>query len=796
MESWSTAFRVLDLTTTLSGAYCGCLLSAGGASITRVEPPDGHPLRKWTASGSPIPEGADGALFSWLAGGQESVTADASDLDAILAWAAAADAILWSEGSVVPIATLQAAVHDVPIISITPFGLEGPWAGLAATEFTLQAMTGGPAIRGARAWPPTSVGGQFGEYIIGVFAAVATLISVRRRALTGAGGTFDLSGLEASIMTQLFNPATMETQVGGVHMKRQKAPVADVVESKDGFVGFTVIAKLQNWLDLCAMIGQPQWAEDPTLFPVQGRTERHEELNPVIAAWAKERTTAEIVELAALYRIPCVEVGHGESLPRMEHFEEADYWSKNPDQGFLQPAPPFRMHPPVPGVGELRSSPKLGPSIRTIERPSRPRAQVPEHAPGTLPFHGMRVADFTTFWAGPFVTHILGMFGADVIHVESTARPDGTRLMNHHPWTEPQWWERSSCFHSTNTNKRGITLDMNSAEGRKLALKLVSECDVIVENYSPRVMDSWGLSWDEVRAARPDAVMVRMPAFDLHGPLRNKVGFAMTMEQVSGLAWLHGFPEYPPTCLLGPCDPNAGLHGLVGLLIALEHRRRTGEGRLVESRMVSSALNVAGEQVIEYSAYGVRLDRDGNRGPAGAPQNCYQASDWDEDLEQRRWVSLAVATDEQWRALVGVVGEPGWAGKRDLDTRQGRLEHHDELDRVLTAWFSTRTSDDIVDQLWHVGVPVAKVVHPSATLSMEQLAHRKFFENVTHPVHGDSLHPTFPFRLPDWSGPVHRRTPPMLGEHNDEVLGGLLGLIDEELEALRETGVIGTEVKM
>ena len=127
---------------------------------------------------------------------------------------------------------------------------------MAATEFTLQAMTGGPAIRGARAWPPTSVGGQFGEYIIGVFAAVAALIAVRQRALTGAGGTFDLSGLEASIMTQLFNPSTMGTQVGGVHMKRQKAPVADVVESKDGFVGFTVIAKLQNWLDLCAMIGQ------------------------------------------------------------------------------------------------------------------------------------------------------------------------------------------------------------------------------------------------------------------------------------------------------------------------------------------------------------------------------------------------------------------------------------------------------------------------------------------------------------------------------------------------------------
>jgi crotonobetainyl-CoA:carnitine CoA-transferase CaiB-like acyl-CoA transferase len=268
----------------------------------------------------------------------------------------------------------------------------------------------------------------------------------------------------------------------------------------------------------------------------------------------------------------------------------------------------------------------------------------------------------------------------------------------------------------------------------------------------------------------------------------------MTMEQVSGMAWLAGFPEHTPGALFGPCDPGAGLHALIGLFTALEHRRRTGEGRLVEAPMVANALNVAGEQVIEFSAHGVRLDRMGNRGLAAAPQNSYPAADWDADLDQHRWVSLAVATDEQWEALRAALGDPAWAARPELATMAGRHEHHDELDRELAAWCAERTADEIVGQLWPAGVPVAVVVHPSANLTMEQLVDREFFVHVEHPVHGDSVHSTFPFRLPGETGPVHRRPAPLLGEHNDEVFGDLLGLSGDELAHLREAAVIGTTV--
>jgi crotonobetainyl-CoA:carnitine CoA-transferase CaiB-like acyl-CoA transferase len=791
-----TTFRVLDLTTTLGGAYCAHLLSSGAVEVVHAEAPGGHPLRAWSASGRRVAPGESGPLFQWLAGGQHSVVVDpASEVDVaeLLAWAATFDGVVWSPGAVVGVERLRAAIPDVTITAVTAFGLTGPWAGRVATEFTLQALSGAPGLRGSRAWPPMSAGGQHGEYMVGVFSAVATLLGLRRTVIAGGGGVLDVSGLESVMMTQLFNPHTLETQVDGVRPRRYKATVADVVATRDGYVGFAVVNRLQHWWDFCAMVGHPEWAEDRGLDSVVARTERCDELNPAIEAWCGERTKAEIVELAALMRIPCIEVGSGETIPTMDHFVEGRFHDVNPDGGFLQPAPPFRMHPSIAGVGEVQPAPPIGPPIRTLPRPVASSRTPPAAGSGTRPFDGLRVADFTSFWAGPFLGHVLGMFGADVIHVESAARPDGARLMNHHPRSVPQWWERSSYCHGTNTNKRGVTLDLSTDDGRRLARRLVAACDVVVENYSPRVMDSFGLSWDDVRALNPRAIMVRMPAFGLSGPWRDRTGFAMTMEQVSGMAWLCGFPEHRPGALFGPCDPGAGLHALAGLMFALEQRRRTGEGRLVECPMVANALNVAGEQVVEFTANGVRLDRTGNRGLAAAPQNCYPASDWDE-LDQHRWVSIAVATDEQWAALRAALGDPPWATRPELATMAGRIARHDELDAELGAWCAERKAAEIVDELWPAGVPCAVVAHPSENLTMAQLLERGFFEHVEHPVHGDSVIVTFPFRLPDETGPVHRRPAPLLGQHNTEVFGDLLGVPPDELARLEAAGIIGTSV--
>ena len=308
------------------------------------------------------------------------------------------------------------------------------------------------------------------------------------------------------MMTQLFNPHTMETQVDGVRPRRAKATVGDVVPTKDGYVGFAVVNRLQHWLDFCAMIGRPDWADDRDAR-LRGRPHRAlRRAQPGDPGVDGERTTAEIVELATLMRIPCIEVGNGETIPTMDHFAEYGFYDANPDGGFLQPAPPFRMHPPIPGVGEVAPGP--APSARrsgAVDAPAAGAAARPPAAPaGTRPFAGLRVADFTSFWAGPFLAHTLGMFGADVIHVESTARPDGARLMNHHPRDRAAVVGALAVLpRHEHEQARRHARHVRTPRAGRWPCRLVAECDVIVENYSPRVMESWGLSWDDVRAVNP-----------------------------------------------------------------------------------------------------------------------------------------------------------------------------------------------------------------------------------------------------------------------------------------------------
>ena len=282
----------------------------------------------------------------------------------------------------------------------------------------------------------------------------------------------------------------------------------------------------------------------------------------------------------------------------------------------------------------------------------------------------MRVLDMTSFWAGPSCTHVLAQLGAEVIHVESTARPDGTRLIAGVPVTEDQWWERSPIFSGLNTNKKSVTLDIRNQRGVELLHELVKTCDVIVENYTPRVLDQIGLDFDTVHRLRPDAIMMRMPGFGLDGPWRDKPAFAYVIEDASGITWLTGHPDQNPVEPYAVGDPNAGVHGLNALMLALAHRRRTGEGVRIEAAMVDAALNVAAEQVIEHSAYGNLLQREGNRGPTAAPQNLYRTSELDEFGRPDDWVAIAVATDEQWANLVAAARRPGLGDRRAGERRR------------------------------------------------------------------------------------------------------------------------------
>ena len=274
-----------------------------------------------------------------------------------------------------------------------------------------------------------------------------------------------------------------------------------------------------------------------------------------------------------------------------------------------------------------------------------------------------------------------------------------------------------------------------------------------------------------------------MPAFGLSGPWRDNVGFAQTMEQISGLAWVTGHADDQPRIQRGPCDPLAGMHSAFAILVALAERERTGEGKLLECTMVEGALNAAAEMAIEWSAYGVELQRDGNRGPEGAPQNLYACRGVE------NWLALAVTNDEQWRALCEELDNPDWCQAPELSHAAGRRSKHEWIDERIGAWAATQEIDDAVARLLARGIPAAPVVHAMRTSAHPQFQARGFYEELTHPVAG--THPICgpPFRfatVAHW----HRTPTPTMGEHNHEVLAEL-GVGADEIAQLEADGVIG-----
>jgi crotonobetainyl-CoA:carnitine CoA-transferase CaiB-like acyl-CoA transferase len=795
-------YTVVDLSSGIAGAYATKILADGGAAVVKVEAPEGDPLRGWSASGAVIAPDDDGALFSFLACSKQSVVVDpddAADFALVERLLASADAVVWSRGSrVAELDSLSpAAIHHryphLIVTAITPFGLDGPWRDRPATEFTLQAWSGG-AIgigRGSQDRAPVYVGGQVGDWVAGAYAAAMTLAFRFRASRDGYGELVDLSMLEAQILCLTYYPVTFFEMLGQPWRTERKPTVPGVAQAEDGLVALGC-GTAQQWFDLCAMSGHDEWIDETSELTITEQANLHAD---ALYEWLRHQKVDDVRDLASAFRIPNSPVGNGQNVTAMDHFVERGAFTTNPRDGFVQPNHPYRLsgidlrpQSPAPRLGEhtvavreLASTPRPAPT----GRPHRDR----------LPFSGLRVLDMTTFWAGPSCTHALGMLGAELIHLESTTRPDGTRLIAGIPATEDQWWERSPIFSALNTNKKSLTLDFGTERGRDLLRRLIPTCDVIVENFTPRVIDQLGLDFDSVRELRDDVIMVRMPGFGLDGPWRDNPAFAYIIEDSSGLSWLTGYSDRNPCEPYSVGDPNAGVHAFNALLLALEHRRRTGEGVLVEAAMVDAALNIAAEQVIEHSAYGSLLQRAGNKGPAAAPQNLYLTADVDEFDRADCWVAIAVTTDQQWEALRDAIGRPDWAMASELAADAGRRARHDLIDEQLAAWCLPRTGDAVVETLWDAGVPVAKVMQPHRQNELPQLRHRRFFERVGHPVNVVASHSTLPVRLANGPERFHREAAPMLGEHNHELLSEL-GLCDDDIAALEADGVIGTAPAM
>jgi crotonobetainyl-CoA:carnitine CoA-transferase CaiB-like acyl-CoA transferase len=787
--------RVVDISDGVAGAYCAKLLSDAGADVLKLEPPEGHPLRCWSVSGSVGQDGeTDGVLFRHLAAGQRSEVVDlesSSGCGRALELIAGCDVVIESfppgtlKGRGLAFERLRSVNPRIILVSITPFGQEGPRHADQRNEFLLQALVGSLRLHGGLDDPPVAVGGRLGEWSAGAYAAAGALAARARSERTGMGEHVDVSVLECLAVTFLAYPALLAALPGGSR-ELTMTMVPGIERCKDGFVGLATIT-VQQWHDVLAMMGRLDLVERVEWNDQRTRQRNRADVLAELSPWLMEHTVEEILELAAAFRVPAAPVGNGANVADLPHLVLRHLFRPNPKGGFPDPRPPFRTtrirpQPPraAPDLGEHDGA-GFGPITASPRRRGTPSGGNPRA------LEGIRVVDLTSFWAGPFATQYLATLGADVIKVESAQRPDPMRFNVSVPMTKDQWYERGSLFLSVNLNKRGITLDLTRPRGRELFLSLVVTADVVIENFTPRVMEQFGLTYEALRAVRPDLVYVRMPGWGLEGPWRDRPAFASTMEQTSGMAWITGWPDGPPM-LAGICDALAGIHGAFAVLAALEQRSRTGEGQQIELAMLDLSVNIAVEQVLEYAAYGHLMTRQGNRGPTAAPQGAYPC------VEPDTWLAVAVTTDREWQGLCRATANPQLAADEELSGLEGRRAAHDRIDREIASWSQSRTLEDALDTLRAAGVPAEPVASPCDIDHDQQMLARGFWEEVDHPVVGPQRYPGWPMRMSETHETWYRSAAPLLGQHNEEILCHELGFKDEDLAALRAMNVIGDRV--
>ena len=396
---------------------------------------------------------------------------------------------------------------------------------------------------------------------------------------------------------------------------------------------------------------------------------------------------------------------------------------------------------------------------------------------------GTRVVDFGWAWAGAVCGQILGDFGAEVIKVESRSRLDPMRQGRPIIGDKPDP-EQNPISSNVNRNKYSLAVNLKKSEAVDLVRKLVAISDVVVENMSVGVLDRLGLGYETLQAVRPDIIMVSLPAAGRTGPLSKIRAYGPTITGLSGLDSLVGYENEIPTGFQQPiADPNVGLHAVLAVLAALRHRRRTGEGQYIETSQLQTLLPLLGSAIAEYTMTGRVPGPQDNRRPGFAPYGTYACSGEDQ------WVSVAVATNQEWAALCGAIGLPGLESDSRFLTSGLREKNRLELDDLVSGWTLQRSAKDAAAALQSSGVAAAPCLGVEGRFLNEHFRDREVYVPVTHPVLGAEFIYATPWKFSKTPPRVFRRVP-QLGEHNEYVVRDLLGMSDHKIADLKASGAL------
>ncbi len=797
--------RVLELGHMVSAAYATKLMADLGAEVIKVEEPGGDHARQW----GPFPQGTvdpeRSGLFLYLNTNKQSMTLDLhTDKDTLTRLIAWADLLVHNYPAAqmaelgLDYSAFRAINPRLVMCSLTPFGLTGPHKNYRAYELTVTHGGGwawlSPGGSDRPDLPPLKAAGHQADFQGGLAATTVAMAAYYRALQTGEGEHIDLSSQAyvASFLEHHFISYTFLGRVTSRLGKRLQDPWG-IFECQDGSI-FVAVAEEDQWRRLLELMGNPEWGASPQFRNSIQRFKNQDELKPHLRAWFKQWRVQDLFHAGQAKRICFAPVLDMAQLAKQEQLQARRFFVDvpHPRAGTLTHlGAPYELREPWWQV--RRPAPLLGEHNEEVLQAlpngavsPQPNTQHP--APSTiqprLPLAGIRVADFSWVWAGPFCTMHLAHLGAEVIKIESQAHLDLTRRLPFYPPDVEPGVNRCPLFNQWSQGKKSILLNLTKEEGVALAKELIKKSDVVVENFATGVLERLGLGYDELKKIKPDIIMASISGYGHSGPQRNYMAYGPAIPPVTGLSSLTGYVGSPPQEVgLSYGDPNSGITAAAAICAALAARHRTGQGQYIDVSLLESVAALVPEGWMDYAMNGAQPLRSGNRDPWMSPHNCFRCAGEDE------WVTVACGAEEEWQALCQAIGQPQLATDERFRTARARKTNEDALEQLLTGWTSTRDKWDVTRTLQAVGVAAFPTMTSKDIAEDPHLEARGFFSRLAHPELGARTHTGIPWLLTNTPNGV-RAPAPLLGQDTDQVMQDVLGYAAQEIAQLKEAQIL------
>jgi crotonobetainyl-CoA:carnitine CoA-transferase CaiB-like acyl-CoA transferase len=801
----------------LAGAFAAKAFADLGAEVIKVEPPEGDAARGAGPFPGDVPHPERSGQFLYLNANKRGVTLDigADPGRRLLGDLLGRSDILITDLSPPRLDSLgldYASLRDryprLIATAISPFGQSGPYRNYKGGDLIAWHMGGTGygtpfnAVTDPETQPPLRGGGYQAEYLAGWTAATATMVALFQRERTGAGQLVDIAAMEAVANMVRAGFSLYSYDRAALPASRLKSASPWIFPCKDGYISTSTLRD-HWWEALKDLMGRPAWADGPGFADPLSRRQNADALDALLGEWFGGYTRAELYRMLVERGIPCFPLNTVADLVRSPHYQAREFFvvQQHPIAGDVtQPGPavrysatPWQLRRPAPLLGQHNDE-VFGPAGQADGRDEAPAAgdgsemaappDAGKDTESNRPLRGIRILDFGWILSVPHCTAWLGTLGAEVIRVESMMRLDFSRSVAAGGADGIPGLNRSSGFNGLNYSKRSITLNMATEEGRALACELVAVSDVVTENFATGVLDKLGLGYDALRAIKPDIIMLTGSTLGTTGPEREASGWGPNVGAYAGLPSISGYRDGTPVDIGGIWpDYMIGTLMAFAVLSAVRHRDRTGEGQRVEVAMGEVVTAMIPEAVIEYTMNGRQRPRMGNRDQQMAPHEVYPCHGED------AWVAIAVANDGEWQALCRAIGNPALADDPRFVNAAGRREHHDDLDGLLSEWTRRHTPVEVMHTLQAAGVAAGPVMNIPDLMDDPHLRSRGFVVEMDHPEAGRRTVAGLPAQFS--AIPTLAYTPaPCLGEHNEQILCGLLARSRDELCELMAAKVV------